>query len=89
MVPVPLEGLDCTLVHAANRAGMRDAVLHLIAHGHRRIAYVDHGPETWSQQRYLGYCDALDAHAIARDPALVLHTEVVATDGVESHIERG
>jgi DNA-binding LacI/PurR family transcriptional regulator len=58
MVPVPLEGLDCTLVHADNRAGMRDAVLHLIAHGHRRIAYVDHGPETWSQQRYLGYCDA-------------------------------
>src|SRR5215213_705294 len=78
MVPVPLEGIDCTLVHADNRGGMRDAVLHLIAHGHRRIAYVDHGAEMWSHERFLGYCDALEAHGIARDPALVLHTEVVA-----------
>ena len=44
IVPVPLQELPCTLVQADNRGGMRDAVLHLINHGHEHIAYVDHGP---------------------------------------------
>ena len=56
---------------------------------HRRIAYVDHGAEMWSQQRFLGYCDALDAHGIAHDPALVLHTEITSLDGGENNIQRG
>ena len=60
-VPVPLEGMPCTLVQVDNRGGMCAAVLHLIDHGHHRIAFVDHGPSTWSVQRYQGYCDALAA----------------------------
>ena len=72
MVPVPVEGLPCTLVQVDNRGGMRAAVLHLLDHGHQRIAYVDHGPHTWSEQRYQGYCDALDARGIAHDPALII-----------------
>ena len=72
MVPVPLEGLPCTLVQVDNRGGMRAAVLHLIDHGHQRIAYVDHGPYSWSEQRYQGYCDALAERGIAHDPALVI-----------------
>jgi DNA-binding LacI/PurR family transcriptional regulator/anti-anti-sigma regulatory factor len=89
IVPVPLEGVECTLVQVDNRGGMRAAVLHLIDHGHRRIAYVDHGPYSWSQQRYLGYCDALDEHGIAHDPALIVRMEYPEIDGAEVHLARG
>ena len=34
MMPVPLEGVPCTLVQVDNRGGMRAAVEHLIDHGH-------------------------------------------------------
>jgi signal transduction histidine kinase/DNA-binding LacI/PurR family transcriptional regulator len=88
MAPVPLEGMPCTLVQVDNRGGMRAAVEHLIDHGHRRIAYVDHGPEVWSQQRYQGYCDALAARGIAHDPALVMSMDV-ARDHVDLHQQRG
>lgn len=88
-VPVPLPGIDCTLVQVDNRGGMAMAVSHLIEHGHQRIAYVDHGPEDWSQQRYLGYCDALSQHKIPLDPALVIRMEPDRPEGVEVHHERG
>src|SRR5436190_18899974 len=32
MVPVPINGVDCTLVQVDNRGGMRAAVAHLIEH---------------------------------------------------------
>jgi hypothetical protein len=89
MVPVPLEGADCTLAQVDNRGGMRAAVLHLIEHGHQRIAYVDHGQHSWSQQRYLGYCDALDERGIAHDPALVVRMAATEQDGDQLHRERG
>jgi DNA-binding LacI/PurR family transcriptional regulator/anti-anti-sigma regulatory factor len=89
MVPVPLDEIPATLVQADNHGGMRDVVLHLIDHGHRRIAYVDHGPEVWSEQRFLGYCDAFDARGIAYDPELVLHPEVDTVPGKPSHAQRG
>jgi DNA-binding LacI/PurR family transcriptional regulator/anti-anti-sigma regulatory factor len=89
MVPVPLEGMPCTLVQVDNRGGMRAAVLHLIDHGHQRIAYVDHGTETWSEQRYQGYRDALEAHGIAHDPALVIHMHQPSFDYSNVHRERG
>jgi DNA-binding LacI/PurR family transcriptional regulator/anti-anti-sigma regulatory factor len=89
MVPVPLVGMPCTLVQVDNRGGMRAAVLHLIDHGHQRIAYVDHGPYTWSEQRYQGYCDALAERAIAYDPALVIHLDTSKLDQAGLHRERG
>jgi DNA-binding LacI/PurR family transcriptional regulator/anti-anti-sigma regulatory factor len=89
MVPVPIEGIDCTLVQVDNRGGMRAAVLHLIDHGHQRIAYVDHGPHPWSQQRYLGYHDALQERGIALDPTLVIRLNQPKVDGVDVHQERG
>ncbi len=88
-VPVPLVGVDCTLVQVDNRGGMCAAVLHLIEHGHRRIAYVDHGPYSWSQDRYLGYCDALNQHGIALELALVLRMGVAEEDGADLHRKRG
>ena len=89
IVPVPLEELPCTLVQVDNRGGMRAAVLHLIDHGHQRIAYVDHGPYAWSEQRYQGYCDALAERGIAHDPALVIAMDAPQTDSLDIHQERG
>jgi DNA-binding LacI/PurR family transcriptional regulator/anti-anti-sigma regulatory factor len=89
IVPVPLDGMNCTLVQVDNLGGMRAAVLHLIDHGHRRITYVDHGPDAWSQQRYQGYCDALAERGIAHDPALVIHMSTPRQDGADVHQARG
>jgi signal transduction histidine kinase/DNA-binding LacI/PurR family transcriptional regulator/CheY-like chemotaxis protein len=87
--PVPLEGvMNCTFVQVDNHGGMRAAVLHLIDHGHRRIAYIDHGPDAWSRQRYQGYCDALAARGIVHDPALVMRLES-SRDNFDFHYEHG
>jgi LacI family transcriptional regulator len=48
------------------------AVRHMIALGHRRIAYIN-GPESWhtSKKRLAGYREELAANQIEFDPALV------------------
>jgi DNA-binding LacI/PurR family transcriptional regulator/anti-anti-sigma regulatory factor len=89
MVPVPIDGVDCTLVQVDNRGGMRAAVEHLIDHGHRRIAYVDQGPYTWNEQRYQGYCDALEAQEIAHDSALIIRLQTPKFEHFDVHRERG
>jgi signal transduction histidine kinase/DNA-binding LacI/PurR family transcriptional regulator/ActR/RegA family two-component response regulator len=71
------EDVACSSVVADNGGDTRALVHHLIDHGHRRIAYIDQGKDSWSQQRYLGYVDALHARGIALDPALILDTEHV------------
>ncbi|TJY41845.1 EAL domain-containing protein [Cohnella pontilimi] len=55
-----------------NRNGMKDAVLHLIDHGHRQIAYVGHMDEYDLRQRFAGYCDALEERGIVLDDRLVI-----------------
>lgn len=53
-----------------NASGIRQAVDHLVALGHRRIAF--HAPFYTSnyQDRYKGYLAALDIHGITPDPTL-------------------
>ncbi len=52
--------------------GASVAVNHLIALGHRRIAYI-HGPQSWhsAQRRLAAYQDALAAQNLVFDPALI------------------
>jgi len=59
-------------VSVDNESGMRMAVAHLIARGHRRIAHIA-GPQEVSTglYRYRGFVSALEAHGLAADPSLI------------------
>jgi len=63
-------GIDTVMVD--NRAGARAAIEHLIALGHRRIGLVTgiRGIAP-TEERLLGYTEALEKHGIAVDPALI------------------
>jgi LacI family transcriptional regulator len=63
-------GIDTVMVD--NRAGARTAIEHLIALGHRRIGLVTgiRGIAP-TEERILGYTEALEKHGIAVDPALI------------------
>jgi DNA-binding LacI/PurR family transcriptional regulator len=59
-------------VCAEDRSGGRRICEHLLAAGHRRIAFVT-AAESWSavEERIAGYCDAHFSACIERDPQLV------------------
>ena len=61
----PARGVRATSVVAANRAATREAVEHLIAHGHRRIAFLSDWPALYTTaQRRRGYLDAHHAQGL-------------------------
>ncbi len=69
-----LPGGDISSVDVDNRAAARNAVEHLLSCGHRRIACITNAPlssYTATEERLLGYRDALEAAGIAYDDALV------------------
>jgi len=64
------EELD--FVGSDDRHGTLLAMEHLIALGHRRIAFICVNQRiSTGRNRYLGYCEALARHGIALDPGLV------------------
>ena len=71
-------GLSADSVVSTNVTGAKEAVHHLIAHGHRRIAYLsDYGRISTALHRHQGYLTALSEAGIEPDPALItehLHT---------------
>jgi LacI family transcriptional regulator len=61
-------------VIADNSVGARNAVEHLINHGHRRIGYLgDNFSITTAQARFAGYSAALAGASLAIDPLVVRH----------------
>ena len=65
-------GLDTDVVGIDDEAAAADAVHHLVAHGHRRIAYIsDHPLVPTSRARLAGYRRAMAAHGLDTDPRLV------------------
>jgi DNA-binding LacI/PurR family transcriptional regulator len=69
-----LRGLDVDTVAVDNRDGARRAVAHLIAHGHRRVAYLGDQRGIWTlRERYAGYREALADGGVPPDPHLVRH----------------
>jgi LacI family transcriptional regulator len=70
----PPRFLDADTVVSDNRTGSRGAVEDLIARGHRRIAWIgDRADLFTAAERLEGYRDALTAHGVPYDPALVRH----------------
>ncbi len=65
---------DADTVTVDNRAGAQQAVRHLAAHGHRRIAFLGDLRSIWTAaERHLGYLEGLAAASIQLDPRLVRH----------------
>ena len=72
LVDRPARGLRADLVSIDDRGAARNAVAHLVAHGHRRIAYVgDTTAIPTSAARLRGYHDALRKHGLPNDDRLV------------------
>lgn len=71
-----VDGLDVSSVATDNVAGMRMAVEHLVARGHRRIGYVG-GPTDRStfRDRQLGYRQGLAAHRLRPGPSAIAQSE--------------
>jgi len=68
-------GLDCDSVTLDNTDGARQLVTHLIAVGHRRIAFVTDADEvSTGRQRLAGYRMALQDAGLPFDDDLVFHT---------------
>jgi LacI family transcriptional regulator len=72
LVDRPAPGLAADLVEIDDHRAAFDATAHLIAHGHRRIAYIGDTPAiATSAARLRGYRDALAHHQIEAAEALV------------------
>jgi LacI family transcriptional regulator len=70
----PPVGLHADAVLVDNRAGAADAVHHLVAGGHRDIAYLgDLRSIATAQQRFQGYKEALSDHGIRPVPDHIVH----------------
>ncbi len=70
----PAEFLDVDAIVSDNRGGSEDAVRHLLAVGHRRIAYLgDLATVYTARERHAGYVRGLGSAGIAADPAIVRH----------------
>jgi LacI family transcriptional regulator len=72
-------------VGADNQSGAYDAVNHLLALGHHRIAHIQ-GPMKYacSRERYEGYCRAMREHDVLVDPALIVEGQFDTTSGREA-----
>ena len=82
-----LPDVPCDAVLADNVGGAHQAVSHLIRLGHRRIgiiARVQRGG--MPSQRLQGYRDALRAHGIEEDPALIRDANARREEGFEQTI---
>ncbi|CAN5565136.1 LacI family DNA-binding transcriptional regulator [soil metagenome] len=79
--------LDADTVLATNRDGAFEAVAHLVAHGHRRIAFLgDLRAIATARERWCGYVDAMRASGLTIDERLVrqdLHDREAACDATE------
>jgi len=65
-----VDGLTCDAVVLDNAGAARQAVQHLVDHGHRQIAAVGGPDSIWSLKgRSEGFLEALERHGLGHDPA--------------------
>lgn len=63
--------VPCPTVVPDNRSGVREAVAHLLEHGHRKIAFVGNLDVEDVRQRYEGYRQALVSQGQTPDPDML------------------
>jgi len=66
-------GVTCPLVAADNRSGIRDAVRHLVEHGHQRIAFAGFMGQQDIRERRLGYVEAIAEAGLTATPDLLFN----------------
>jgi LacI family transcriptional regulator len=83
MVLVDRPAPEADSVTVDNRAGTARALRHLVAHGHRRVAFLGDLRSLWTAtERHAGYVEGLAAEGIALDPHLVV-MDVRGVDAAE------
>jgi signal transduction histidine kinase/DNA-binding response OmpR family regulator len=92
--PVMFAGdrMQSPAVIADNEGGIRQAIDHLIEHGHRRIAFISGRSDEDSYLRLNGYQAGLLAHGVEIDPDLIepgFHTTEGGHQAVENLLKRG
>ena len=77
MLSHEVEGFACPVVRADNRAGIAQAVSHLVGHGHRRIAFAGCLVQSDITERFAAYREALAAQGMrgGRGPRLRGHRQ--------------
>ncbi|MDQ1682927.1 MAG: hypothetical protein QOH99_1468, partial [Frankiaceae bacterium] len=82
VVSYDIPGLVAPVVGPDNALGVRQAVTHLIDHGHRSIAFVGSMAHADVRERRAAYEETLRDHGITPDPTLFYDTRTnVANDG--------
>jgi LacI family transcriptional regulator len=85
----PGNGFACDSVLATNVDGAAEAVRHLIAYGHRRIAYLGDHVRIWTaRSRYQGYLTAVAEAGLTPFGARELHDPAAATAATTALLER-
>jgi LacI family transcriptional regulator len=80
----PAGSIDADCVLSDNRGGADRAVTHLLAQGHRRIAFLGDRPGVHTaSERLAGYRAALARAGLAADPRLIRHPQHRAADAGE------
>ncbi|HET9060991.1 MAG TPA: diguanylate cyclase, partial [Acidimicrobiales bacterium] len=86
-------GFSYPAVLPDNHGGTRQALEHLISHGHSRIAFVGSLQHYDVRERYAAYCDGLRANGIEPDPALLYdiedNHEFAGRDAAERMVDAG
>jgi LacI family transcriptional regulator len=78
------EPVDSPSVDTDDRAAARQMTVQLLEHGHRRIGFMLGPPgHRATEQRYLGFADAMHARAVSIDPELVQTGNFEFADGLE------
>lgn len=71
VVARPVRAASVDVVRTADDVGMHQAVDHLVALGHRRIAHIDGGRAPGAAERRRGYRDALAGHGLADEERIL------------------
>jgi LacI family transcriptional regulator len=78
------EPADSPSVDTDDRAAARQMTMQLLEHGHRRIGFMLGPPgHRATEQRYLGFADAMHARSVGIDPQIVQTGNFEFADGLE------